>query len=53
MADTLHAGSVRIGSADRTLVAEKLVAHYQAGRLPQEANEILNAAELAAEGVTE
>jgi len=35
MADTLHAGSVRIGSADRTLVAEKLVAHYQAGRLPR------------------
>lgn len=35
MADTLHAGSVRIGSADRTLVAERLVAHYQAGRLPR------------------
>jgi hypothetical protein len=35
MADTLHDGSVRIGSADRTLVAEKLVAHYQAGRLPR------------------
>lgn len=35
MADTLRAGSVRIGSADRTLVAERLVAHYQAGRLPR------------------
>lgn len=35
MADTVHAGAVRIGSADRTLVAERLVAHYQAGRLPR------------------
>jgi hypothetical protein len=35
MAETLHAPSVRIGSTDRTLVAERLVAHYQAGRLPR------------------
>jgi hypothetical protein len=26
---------VRVGAADRTLVAERLVAHYQAGRLPR------------------
>ena len=35
MADSLQAGSVRVGAADRTLVAERLVAHYQAGRLPR------------------
>ena len=35
MADTVHVGAVRIGSAERTLVAERLVAHYQAGRLPR------------------
>ena len=35
MADSLQADSVRVGAADRTLVAERLVAHYQAGRLPR------------------
>jgi hypothetical protein len=35
MADTPDVGAVRIGSADRTIVAERLVAHYQAGRLPR------------------
>ncbi len=35
MADSLQTGSVRVGSTDRTLVAERLVAHYQAGRLPR------------------
>jgi Domain of unknown function (DUF1707) len=35
MADSLQAGSVRVGAADHTLVAERLVAHYQAGRLPR------------------
>lgn len=33
MADTLPAAAVRIGSNERTQVAERLVAHYQAGRL--------------------
>ena len=36
MADSLQAGTVRVGAADRTLVAERLVAHYQAGRLPRQ-----------------
>jgi len=35
MADSLQAGSVRVGAVDGTLVAERLVAHYQAGRLPR------------------
>jgi hypothetical protein len=35
MADPSNVGTVRIGSADRTLVAERLVAHYRAGRLPR------------------
>jgi Domain of unknown function (DUF1707) len=35
MADSLQAGSVRVGAADRTLVGERLVAHYQAGGLPR------------------
>jgi hypothetical protein len=40
MADSLQAGSVRVGAADRTLVAERLVAHYQAGRLPRQELEL-------------
>ena len=36
MADSLQTGTVRVGAADRTLVAERLVAHYQAGRLPRQ-----------------
>jgi hypothetical protein len=31
---------VRVGAADRTLVAERLVAHYQAGRLPRQELEL-------------
>jgi hypothetical protein len=40
MADSLQVGSVRVGAADRTLVAERLVAHYQAGRLPRQELEL-------------
>lgn len=40
MADSLQAGSVRVGATDRTLVAERLVAHYQAGRLPRQELEL-------------
>jgi Domain of unknown function (DUF1707) len=40
MADPLQAGSVRVGAAERTLVAERLVAHYQAGRLPRQELEL-------------
>ena len=40
MADSLQAGSVRVGAADRTLVAERLVAHYQSGRLPRQELEL-------------
>lgn len=40
MADSLQAGSVRVGAADRTLVAERLVAHYQAGRLTRQELEL-------------
>jgi hypothetical protein len=40
MADSLQAGSVRVGASDRTLVAERLVAHYQAGRLPRQELEL-------------
>ena len=40
MADSLQAGSARVGAADRTLVAERLVAHYQAGRLPRQELEL-------------
>jgi len=35
MADSLQSGSMRVGAAERTLVAERLVAHYQSGRLPR------------------
>lgn len=31
---------MRVGAADRTLVAERLVAHYQAGRLPRQELEL-------------
>ncbi|MBI4898851.1 MAG: DUF1707 domain-containing protein [Actinobacteria bacterium] len=40
MADPLQTGSVRVGASERTLVAERLVAHYQAGRLPRETLEL-------------
>ncbi len=40
MADSLQAGSVRVGAADRTLVAERLVAHYQAGHLRRQELEL-------------
>ncbi len=40
MSDTLHPTAVRIGSAERTAVAERLVAHYQAGRLPRQELEL-------------
>jgi len=40
MADSIQAGSVRVGAAERTLLAERLVAHYQAGRLPRQELEL-------------
>lgn len=40
MPDTLHPTAVRIGSAERSAVAERLVAHYQAGQLPRQELEL-------------